>query len=336
MKKIGLLFVFTVLIGSLVGCGAKEEKEKKVTIAFPSGGGSFAGGVLGEADVQGYLKQYLEPLGYEVCLESFPGAAPAIHEALISKEIDYVVYAGMAGVLGKSNGIDTKLLAVTGYACSWRLVVRNDANIQSLQDLEGKKIAYARGASPHLYFIHVLEQAGIRFEQVEAYNMTLADGLSALAAGSVDAAIVTAGQEEELVKEGIVTVLHNGYEQGDTFYEPMVLIGESQALKEKKDATVAVIVALLRARDEIAKDREAFYQLSEEQSGHSLEVVKATSPQNIEIGYPVNLENRYLDSLKQIQKTLIKEELITKEMNIMDWIDDSFLKEARKEYQNEE
>lgn len=350
-RKKSLLLVFTVLallLESLSGCGkeaiakevisnGKTKKLQQVLIGFPAGGSDFAGGVLGEADVKGYLKQYLEPLGYEAVLEPFPGAAPAIHEALISKEIDYVVYAGMAGILGKSNGIDTKLLAINGYNCSWHLVVRNDSNIRLLQDLEGKKIAYTRGASPHLYLISVLKQGELNFDRVEAYNMTLSDGLSALAAGSVDAAVVMAGQEEQLVKEGIVTVLHSGHEQeGEEFYEPTVFIGRSEVIEQKEEVTIGILKALLRAKDEIAKDEDAFNHLAAEKSGNPLEVIRATAPNNVETGYPVNLEENYLSSLEKIQETLRKEKLIFHEIVWKDWVEPSFFIQARKEYQNEE
>lgn len=340
--------VLTCLLGSLSGCGkeasAKEmmsngntQKSKQITIGYPAGGSDFAGGVLGEADVQGYLKEYLDPLGYEAVLEPFPGAASTIHEALISEEIDYVVYAGMAGILGRSNGIDTKLLAITGYNCSWHLAVRNDSHIQSLKDLEGKKIAYARGASPHLYFISVLEQGGLDFDKVEAYNMTLSDGLSALAAGSVDAAVVMAGQEEQLVEEGLVTVLHSGHDQEEEdFYEPTVLIGRSDVVEKNQEVTIGILKALLKAKDEIAKDEDAFHHLAAEKSGYSLEVIQATAPNHVETGYPVNLEENYLSSLKTIQKTLRQEKLISHEIVWKDWVEPSFLLQARKEYQNEE
>lgn len=43
------------------------------------------------------------------------GAAPALHEALISGDLDLVDYAGFAGILGKSKGIDTTAIAVTQW-----------------------------------------------------------------------------------------------------------------------------------------------------------------------------------------------------------------------------
>ena len=37
------------------------------------------------------------------------------HEALISGDLDLVDYAGFAGILGKSKGIDTTAIAVTQW-----------------------------------------------------------------------------------------------------------------------------------------------------------------------------------------------------------------------------
>ena len=81
---------------------------------------------LGIAESKGHFAIYLEPLGYTVETSSFVGAAPALHEALISGDLDLVDYAGFAGILGKSRGIDTTAIAVTQWGSGWSLAAAPD------------------------------------------------------------------------------------------------------------------------------------------------------------------------------------------------------------------
>ena len=106
-----------------------------MNIGFPSAGYEWAEGALAVAEEKGYLDEYLNPLGYDADLIPFTGAAPAIHEALVSGDLDYAYYAGFAGIMAKSNGIDTKLLAVTSFGSVWQLAVSADSGITSLKDL---------------------------------------------------------------------------------------------------------------------------------------------------------------------------------------------------------
>lgn len=98
--------------GSSASASSSSAGET-VRIGFPSSGQSFdAATPLGIAESKGHFATYLEPLGYTVETSSFVGAAPALHEALISGDLDLVDYAG---ILGKSKGIDTTAIAVTQW-----------------------------------------------------------------------------------------------------------------------------------------------------------------------------------------------------------------------------
>lgn len=119
-KKITAAVLGIVLTLGLVvsGCGnsgtsfdgsAKAETKKDgyqvVNIGFPSAGYQWAEGALAVAEEKGYLDEYLNPLGYDADLIPFTGAAPAIHEALVSGDLDYAYYAGFAGIMAKSTAL---------------------------------------------------------------------------------------------------------------------------------------------------------------------------------------------------------------------------------------
>ena len=349
-KKITAAVLGIVLTLGLVvsGCGnsnggssdasAKAETNKDgyqvVNIGFPSAGYEWAEGALAVAEEKGYLDEYLNPLGYDADLIPFTGAAPAIHEALVSGDLDYAYYAGFAGVMAKSNGIDTKLLTVTSFGSVWQLAVSADSGITSLQDLKGKTISYQRGASPQMYVLKVLQEAGLTADDVQLVNSTIPEGLSSLSTGAVDAAVVTYGQADTLVEQGQASILHKGVEaDADTYYEPNVLTGRSEFVSENSDVTVAIIKAMLKAKDDIVADPEAFYELSSEKSGRTLEQVKSVAVSDLELGYPISLDDRYITSLKNIEQFELDNDIITNQVDFDSWVDSSYLDKAVQEYQ---
>lgn len=346
MKKkwiFSILSLILVLSMVLTGCGTKssaqkntKEKYKTIKIGFPSSGADWAEGALAVAQEYGYLDEYLHALGYDAELTPFTGAAPAIHEAFVSKDLDYAYYAGFAGIAAKSNGIDTKLIAVTSFGSIWQLAVSTDSKIESLQDLKGKKIAYTRGATPQMYILKILEEAGLSAEDVELLNSTVPEGLSSLSSGAVDAAVISYGQAKELVDAGTVKVVHKGIDADpERFYEPMVLTGRSEFVKEHKEVNEAIIKAMLKAKDKMKEDPEAYYKLSAEKSGRPLKQVLEVAVEDMEEGFPISLEERYIDSLKQIESFEIENEIIKKSIDFNSWIEDSYLKNAVNEYEKD-
>lgn len=336
-RMCAFLFVLAVAATAVVAlpiqAKAADAPTKTVRIGFPSSGNNFASGLLGVAETKGYLDEYLEPLGYKAEVTGFVGAAPALHEALSSGDLDYVDYAGFAGILGKSKGIDTTLLAVTDFGSGWRLVVSKSSGIKSLKDLKGKKVAYMRGATPQMYLVRVLAEAGLTFDDIVPVNASLPDGLSTLASGGVDAAVVSGGQETQLANEGLVKVLHDGAKaDSSTYFEPTVLIGRTAYAKDHQDVSVAILKALLKARADVIADPEGFIKLSSEKSGNPIEVIKAQNVADQKTLRPASLSDDMLDAMKNVQQFELDNKIIQSEVDIEAWTDSSALKQAIEEY----
>ncbi|SIQ51014.1 ABC transporter substrate-binding protein [Pseudacidovorax sp. RU35E] len=66
-------------------------------------------------------------------------------------------------------------------------VARKDAPIQSIADLKGKRVGYVRATTAHYFLAKQLAEAGLSFNDIQAVNLSPADGLSAFARGDLDA-----------------------------------------------------------------------------------------------------------------------------------------------------
>lgn len=345
MKKfivwIGIMTLTTVV---LTGCGgvnkveatnstaAESEKDLKViNIGYPSSGSTWAGGTLGIADYEGFLNEYLEPLGYQASLQSFVGAAPAIHEALVSKDLDFAYYAGMAGISAKANGIDTKLLTIQGFSPIWELVTLDTTGITDISQLKGKTIVYQRGTAIHEYALKVLKEAGLTPEDVNLVNMSVPEGISALLTGSADAAVMGIGQE--LSVKGSLVIHDERAAGSELYYSPSVLTGRTEFIEENKEATVAVLEALLKSRDWIIEESDSYFQVYAEQSGYTLDyVMRSVGSDDLSISYPINFDEAYLVKLQGVQQFLIDNQLIPNEVDFENWIDKTYLEEALDNY----
>ncbi len=66
-------------------------------------------------------------------------------------------------------------------------VARKEAPIQSIADLKGKRVGYVRATTAHYFLAKQLAEAGLSFGDIQAVNLSPADGLSAFARGDLDA-----------------------------------------------------------------------------------------------------------------------------------------------------
>ncbi|GHU90503.1 hypothetical protein FACS189476_10640 [Spirochaetia bacterium] len=265
------------------------------------------------------------------------GAAPAIHEALVAKELDYVVYAGFAADLARANGINTRLLGISGWGSSWELVASTKSGINTLADLKGKKIAYTRGATPQMYLIKVLAEAGLTFDDIEPLNSTIPEGLAGVVSGSIDATIFVIGQETPLAAAGQVKVLHRGFEADKkTYYEPSVFIGRTDVYEANKEVAVAIQKAFLKTRDKAKEDVDGYYILQSEKTGLGIDIVLATAERNLDVSLPISLDDQYIDSMKEILEFLHVNELTAGKIDFDQWIDGKYVSnKAAREYASE-
>lgn len=90
---------------------------------------------------------------------------------------------------------DTNLLYATG-----------DSGIKTVKDLKGRQVAFPFGTTAHVLVVGALKKAGLRFSDIKPVNMGYQATTSALVAGAVPAAVITAGFVEAATKKGAVRV----------------------------------------------------------------------------------------------------------------------------------
>lgn len=176
----------------------------------------------------------------------FKGAGPAVNEALANKQLDFALQGDLPALIGRSNGLKTKLLAGSGIRANLYLAVTPKSGITSIADLKGRKVAQFRGTNLQLATDKVLAAHGLTERDVKFINMDFATATAALATGDVDAAF---GQADYLAldKQGTAKVIYSTKDDDSTFTRHAHLLVTEAFEQAHPDLTYRVVKALVKA-----------------------------------------------------------------------------------------
>lgn len=197
---------------AVLPASAQAQATTKPTVIrlFGQGAGygkPFGSQAIGILKARELLEQEFKADGIRIEWTFPSGTGPAINEAIANGQADFANYGGLPNIVGKANGLPTRILASYGTGHSY-LVVRAGLEAKTVKDLKGKKIAISRGTINHLTLNRVLNNAGLTEADIQLFNLKNADQISAITAGEIDA---TWGGSPllGLADKGIVKVLHS-------------------------------------------------------------------------------------------------------------------------------
>lgn len=154
---------------------------------------------------RGGLEKRLEPLGVSVEWTEFQSGPPMM-EALNVGSIDIGRTGDTPPVIAQAA--DAPLVYIGGGTPKDRssaVLVTADSPIQTVADLAGKKVGYAKGSSANYLIVRVLETAGLTLDDIESVYLSPADARSAFEQGGIDAWVIwdpfyAAAQEQIAVR----------------------------------------------------------------------------------------------------------------------------------------
>jgi taurine transport system substrate-binding protein len=153
------------------------------------------------AKSEGLFAKYLADKNIETEFIIFDSGVDA-NKALLAGSIDFASMGHTNGVIALATGIDAELIwihEVLGEA--EQLVVRDDAGINSIEDLSGRKVATVFASTAHFSLLHALRDAGIE-NSVTLLDMQTADIVAAWQRGDIDAAYTWQPTLDQLLTEG--------------------------------------------------------------------------------------------------------------------------------------
>lgn len=172
------LAVLATAAAALSACGSVE--------ASPSESGVVKVGTLRAQPhlYTPYLYSDFAPEGLEYEIVLFDTSTD-IKNAVVSGSVDFGVTGVPSALAGQSAGQDVRIIASSADGGTR---IAGDTDIESVEDLKGKKIGYPMGASQEILLKLTLENNGIDPEiDVELVNLPFADMANAWESGQIDA-----------------------------------------------------------------------------------------------------------------------------------------------------
>jgi len=218
----------------------------EITIGIQSSGSSAATAILEASGV-------FEDTPYTLTWANFDGANSAV-EALFAGAIDGDIGLNFSSpVLTQGNSSEpwtrddlpfviiggNKSLGSNGIS----IVVHPDSGIETVADLEGKIVSFARGTAQHYFFAIAAREAGLDLDDVEFALMPLAEARAAFVGGAVDALVTAYSNARPVVSAGDGVIIASSAGLFDSY---SWLVARPEALEDPlKEAAFADILRRL-------------------------------------------------------------------------------------------
>ncbi len=200
--------LFLALALQITGCGngssvsgpeaGRPSKPEVVNIAFQD---------IPNDEIVAKIKGWYESgLGVKVNFIKFDSGRD-INNAFASNSIDFALMGSTPASVGIAKGLGYEVFwihDVIGAAES--LAVKNNANINSLTDLKGKKVAVPFSSTAHYSLLNALKLAGVNIAEVTILDMQPPDIFAAWQRGDIDAAYVWNPVLGKLLADGKIII----------------------------------------------------------------------------------------------------------------------------------
>lgn len=143
-------------------------------------------GVLVVARQQGTIEKRLKSLGVETVKWVEFQYGPPLLEALGLGSVDLGAVGDTPPIFAQVAGAKVVYAAATPASQS-AILVPKDSPLQTLADLKGKRVAFARGSSSHNFVVQALAKVGLAPSDVQQTFLNPADAVAAFTRRSVDA-----------------------------------------------------------------------------------------------------------------------------------------------------
>ncbi|MDY7063784.1 putative aliphatic sulfonates-binding protein [Pseudomonas extremaustralis] len=319
-KRLITLLASTALAGLVQ---AADLKEIRIAVPDLSTGSQHSGG--GITDVlrqQQIFEKAFADQGIKIQWNYFKGAGPVINEAFANGQVDLAYLGDLAAIIGRSNGLDTRLLSASARDIKQYLGVVPGSGIKTLQDLKGKRVAVFRGTASQLSFDSALASQGLSEKDLKVINLDFNAAGAALAAKQIDATWGGANLNA-LQAKGLAEIPLTTKDLGGAGSVQSVLVGSGKFVDEHPE----IITQLLKVQQQAVQwltddnNKQAYIDLVAGLASYP-PVILSNDLKNEKLSalFPSTLDPVFLGKLQDAVDLASKERLIRKSFQVSDWV----------------
>ncbi|RLU04420.1 nitrate ABC transporter substrate-binding protein [Pseudomonas prosekii] len=323
-KRVINLFAAPALAG-LIALSAQAAELKEIRIAVPdlsAGTQNSGGGITDVLRDQQILEKAFADQGITIKWSFFKGAGPVINEAFANGQVDLAYLGDLAAIIGRSNGLDTRLLSATARGVKQYLGVVPGSGIKTLQDLKGKRVAIFRGTATQLSFDAALASQGLSEKDVKVINLDFSGAVAALAAKQIDASWGSSGLTA-LQAKGLAELPLNTKDLGGAGSVQAVLVGSGKFVDEHPEAVAKLLKAQQQAVEWLTQDanKDAYIQLVSGLASYPPIILQQDlKDQKLSEVFPSTLDPVFLGKLQDSVDLAAQQRLIRKPFKVSDWV----------------
>lgn len=310
---------------SFTGDGLNEAKT--IRIGYVS---SFADHIISLEDKLHYIKDEFEKDGVEVEIIGFEKGAPLV-EALAAGAVDVSCPFGDTPILTSYANQNPVTIIARGRTDpeSLSIVVSDDSDIASVEDLKGKKVAVPVGSGIHDYLLRVLDSAGLTESDIDLVNLAFGDTAPAFESSSIDAAAVMEPNTSVLLEQADVHKL-DGL-SNDIKIDLSFLVGNNDFIEKNPELTAKFLKAVLQYNDYATENKDETQQACSDFTGQPYDTFSIAQRWI----YEAEISDEIFDQLKLSQDFLVAQGVLTDSFDVREMYDNKYLEEAKRLYAGE-
>jgi sulfonate transport system substrate-binding protein len=179
-RSLAALFVAAVAIS-----GFSQAQAETLRIGFQK-----SAATLSLLRASGTLEKRLAEQDVDVKWVEFPGG-PQLLEGLNVGSVDFGLTGETPPVFAQAASADLLYIAYEPASpTAEAILVGKDSPIKSVAELKGKRVALNKGSNVHYQLVRALEEAGLKYSDIQAVYLPPADARAAFESGSVDAWVI--------------------------------------------------------------------------------------------------------------------------------------------------
>lgn len=164
----------------LLGCGGKAGRAPVLRTSITG---------RGDADLRLLLRSAgLAPEGFSVDYSEFQSGQLVV-EALNGGSLDFGGMSEIPPIFAAASAIQSfrQIAVAHGDVNNQVVLVPKGSRARTIANLKGKRVGYVRATTSQYFLFRMLEEAGLRWVDIDAIAMGVSDGAAAFSQGELDA-----------------------------------------------------------------------------------------------------------------------------------------------------
>jgi sulfonate transport system substrate-binding protein len=225
------------------------------------------------AKTKGWLGEALATVGSKPNYVGSFGEIALSNESLATNRIDMLLTSEIPPIIARSGGIDVKIVWLSCTLMS-QIIVPSSSTATVLADLKHKNVATLAGSSSQYWLIKNLQKSGLPrdYAEIAAYSKP-DDAVTAFETGNAYALALFPPFPEQVIVKGTAKPL-----PGPPAPIQVVMVSRGAFAREHRDAVVAVLKALDRAKEWIIDNPSEARSIVSKETGIALNVVELAWP----------------------------------------------------------